>query len=419
MTTPRLHQAVVFAGGLGTRLRPLTDRLPKPMVPINGTPFLEYLIRQLASQGIEEVLLLLGYRADQIEAYFGDGHAFGVRIRYLVTPVEFETGLRLKQALPWLESRFLMLYCDNYWPLQLERLWQHYLNQGTRAQITVYRNAEGYTRSNLRIDERGRVAVYDKTRQAADLLGVDIGYAILPIEVVHSLSDENLSFEAQAYPPLAAAGELGAYVSDHRYYGIGSLERLDATAAFLQAKKVVFLDRDGVLNAKAPRWEYITKWEDFQWLPGAKEAIGLLKRNAYQIYVISNQAGIARGVVSQARVDQIHAKMQDELKREQACQLDGFYICPHGWDDGCGCRKPKAGMLYQAQREWAIQLTEAFVIGDSEVDLLAGEQAGCRCFLVDEKHSLLEIVKQHLLEEDTHEKRTDYGHHGLRRLTSG
>ncbi|HZD39283.1 MAG TPA: nucleotidyltransferase family protein, partial [Terriglobales bacterium] len=110
----RPRQAVILAGGRGTRLRPLTDTRPKPMVEICGKPFLEYQIEQLRQQGFERVLLLLGYLPEVVKDYFGNGHRWGVEIEYAVTAVDDETGKRVKLAEPLLDSCFLLLYCDNY-----------------------------------------------------------------------------------------------------------------------------------------------------------------------------------------------------------------------------------------------------------------------------------------------------------------
>ena len=108
-----IQQAVILAGGRGTRLRPFSDTAPKAMYPFEGKPFLEHLIEQIKSFGIRDILLLLGYLPEKIMDYFGDGSALGVHIQYQVTPVEWETGSRLKSARPLLKEHILLLYCDN------------------------------------------------------------------------------------------------------------------------------------------------------------------------------------------------------------------------------------------------------------------------------------------------------------------
>ena len=116
----RPRQAVILAGGLGTRLRPLTDTRPKPMIEVGGKPFLEHLIVLLRSQGFDRFLILLGYLPEVVQNYFGDGRRWGVTIKYSVTAVEDETGRRVKLAEQQIESCFLFMYSDNYWPMQMD-----------------------------------------------------------------------------------------------------------------------------------------------------------------------------------------------------------------------------------------------------------------------------------------------------------
>ncbi len=156
-------------------------------------------------------------------------------------------------------------------------------------------------------------------------------------------------------------------------------------------KKVIFLDRDGVINKKPKKADYVKKWQEFEFLPGAIEAIKLLNQNSYDIYVITNQPGISRGVMSKQDLDLIHQKMEQELEKEGA-KLQGIYCCTHGWDDGCECRKPKPGLLFQAARDHNLDLAEVVFIGDDERDLQAGEAAGCKTILLEPSKSLLKIV---------------------------
>src|SRR5439155_25163281 len=129
----------------------LTDSRPKPMVEIHGKPFVEYQIEQLREQGFEKVLLLLGYLPEVVQRHCGDGRRWGMRLEYSVSPVEDESGRRLKRAAPYLDSCFLLLYCDNYWPMHVEKMWQRFVRADVPAMITVYGNEDGYTRNTLRV----------------------------------------------------------------------------------------------------------------------------------------------------------------------------------------------------------------------------------------------------------------------------
>jgi len=389
------EQAVILAGGMGTRLRPLTNTRPKPMIEFNNKPFLQYLIELLREQGFARILLLLGYLPEVIIDYFEDGKAFGIDIDYSVTEVSNETGRRLKLASEKIDDYFFLMYCDNYWPMDFDRMWMHFVKQRVIAQTTVYRNSDNYTKSNVQFDN-SKVVCYDKSRRGVGLNGVDIGYCIFKKEVIDLIPDENINFEGAVYPLLTQRNQLAAYVTDHRYYSVGSHERLGITEAFLKDKKAIILDRDGVINRKPAKADYVKTWDEFEWLEGSREAIRLLKESGYQVIVITNQAGIARGIMSEDDLEDIHAKMNTDLLRYNA-QIDRFYYCPHGWDDGCDCRKPKPGMLYKAQQDYNLNLTKTVFIGDDYRDKEAGDAAGCRTILVSQGESLFETVKDLLI----------------------
>lgn len=390
------EQAVILAGGLGTRLRPITDTIPKPMISFHGKPFLEYILEMLVEQGFRKIVLLLGYIPEKVTEYFGNGEKWGVDIQYSITDVADDTGLRLQKAQHLLDPIFVLLYCDNYWPMPFEKMWERFTSAATDALVTIYMNRDGYTKSNIRIDEKGFIAVYDKTRQAENLQGVDIGFFILKKQVIGMIPEGNHNFEKTVLPQLIAQHKIITFPTEHRYYSVGSHERLVLTEQFLERKKTIILDRDGVINKKAAHADYVKNWNEWEWIPGSKEAICLLKKNGYQVIIVSNQAGIARGIMTSEDLEAIHLKMQEELK-ECGGGIDRIYYCPHGWDAGCECRKPKAGMLFQAQRDFHLDLSKLYFVGDDERDIMAGNAAGMKTFLVNDAHPLLEFVKEKLI----------------------
>jgi D-glycero-D-manno-heptose 1,7-bisphosphate phosphatase len=277
--------------------------------------------------------------------------------------------------------------------MQIDRMWPRFAGSGALAMITVYTNKDGYTRNSVRVGSDGYVEIYDKTCATPGLQGVEISYAIVDRSVVDMLPDANISVEEALYTPLARKKKLLAYVSDHRYYSVGALHRLPLTEAFFRRIPAVILDRDGVLNRKPPKADYVKDWAEFQWLPGAQEALRLFKEANYRVILASNQAGIARGALSEEKLSAIHEKM-----RAEAIQAGGdiqkIYYCPHGWDDNCECRKPRPGLLFQAQKELSLDLSRTPFIGDDERDAQAAEAAGCPSFLVSDNCSLLDVTKR-------------------------
>ena len=389
----RPNQAVILAGGRGTRLRPISDVRPKPMVEIHGKPFLEYMIEMLRDQGFERILLLLGYLPEVVQDYFRDGSRWGVKIEYSVTAFEDNTGRRVQLAAPYLDPCFLLLYCDNYWPMQIGRMWQRFTAANVPAMITVYSNKDGYTRSSVRVDQEGYVVTYDKTCAAPHLQGVEISYAIMKKSVLDLIPEGNVLLEEALYPRLAEQRQLLAYVTDHRYYSAGALHRLPITEAFFADRPAVLLDRDGVLNKKPPRAHYVRTWDEFEWLPGAKEALRLLKAANFRVIVVTNQAGIARGMMAEADLLEVHRRMVAEATSAGG-RLDAIYYCPHHWEDGCECRKPKPGMLFEAQHTFNLNLRRTPFIGDDETDARAAEEAGCPWIPVSAERPLLAAVRE-------------------------
>jgi D-glycero-D-manno-heptose 1,7-bisphosphate phosphatase len=203
------------------------------MIEIHGKPFLEYLIEMLRAQGFERILLLLGYLPEVVRNYFEDGSRWGVKIEYSVTAEENETGRRLKLAEQYLDPCFLLMYCDNYWPMQMDRMWRRFVEADVAAMVTVYSNKDAYTTNSVRVGQDGYVEIYDKSCSSPNLQGVEISYALMTKSVIELLPEDNVLFEVAVYPRLALQRQLVAYVTDHRYYSIGSLRRLPLTDAFL------------------------------------------------------------------------------------------------------------------------------------------------------------------------------------------
>jgi len=378
------------------RLRPLTLTLPKPMAPVNGRPFLEYQIELLRKNGIEDIVLLLGYLPEKIVEHFGDGKKFGVRIRHSITDVDDDTGTRLKKAEALLDDRFLLMYSDNYLPIELHKMVAFHDAKGTAGMVTVYNNRDGGgeygIKNNVKVEEGGSVSYYGPASDDLALANAtDVGFFIMPKMVVRMLPDENCSFQNTILPKLAREGQLVAYRTDHPYYPITSLAHLPVIEKFLEPKKVIFLDRDGVINKKAADDDYVKHWGEFEFVPGAVEAVKLLTDAGYQIYIISNQRGIARGLMTEEDLADIHRRMLDEFSRAGG-RIAGVYYCPHGKEVNCFCRKPRPGMFFQAAREHHIDLTKAVAIGDSASDQAAGEAAGCRTIIAKEG-DLLKVIQ--------------------------
>jgi D-glycero-D-manno-heptose 1,7-bisphosphate phosphatase len=375
-------------------MRPITDTIPKAMVPFHGKPFLGHVVDMLRDQGFERVLLLLGYLPEVIIDHFGDGSAYGVSVEYDVTDPDDLTAHRVAHARASLDETFLLLYCDNYWPMRFDDMWARYLESGAPAQITVYANHDGYSRSSVIVGDDGFVEVFDRGRTTPGLQGVEISYALLDRDTVLPLLPAHQElFEQAVYPPLAERHQLSAYWSEHRYYSVGGHARLPLTEAFLARTPTVILDRDGVLNERPPRAEYVRRPEDVRWLPGSLEALRLFREAGWRVLVVSNQAGVGRGVMTDEDVRAVNDRLRADAEAAGG-RIDAFYYCPHDWDDGCACRKPAPGMLFAAQRDHHLDLTRTPFLGDDERDAQAADAAGAPSALVGDGTSLLDLTRR-------------------------
>ena len=233
----QINQAVILAGGRGERLRPLTDTLPKPMIPVNGRPFLEYLVELLKKNGISEIVLLVGYLSDVIIDHFGDGSQFGVTIRYSVGTVEDETGTRVRNARDMLDDKFLLMYCDNYWPIDLADMNAQFEKANANGMMTVYNNTDGKGeygfRNNVEFDDSNLVLHYGQLDEVKPNQAIDIGFFIFNKAVISRLPESNCMIQTALLPQLIADKELIVYRSDDHYHTITTPDLADKIAPIL------------------------------------------------------------------------------------------------------------------------------------------------------------------------------------------
>ncbi len=155
--------------------------------------------------------------------------------------------------------------------------------------------------------------------------------------------------------------------------------------------KAVFLDRDGVINKRPREGDYVKSWNEFAFLPDVDEAIKLINKNNCLAIIITNQAGIGKGLFKEKELKEIHLKMQKELEKKRA-RIDAIYFCPHRPDENCSCRKPKTGMLNKAKSDFRLDLKDCYIIGDNPSDMETGKKVGCKTiFISREKENLPKV----------------------------
>jgi len=365
-------QAVILCGGLGTRLRPFTNSLPKPMILCNGKPFLEYLLEQLAEQGIKRFCLLTGYLGEQIKDFFGNGSNWGWKINYSQGPVEWDTGRRIWQAKSELDQQFLLLYSDNFVPFSLKKL----LSQHKRLKNPITLIASPKIPGNISLNEDGLVLSYH-TKRKEDLPYVEIGYMVVERDqVLQKFPRPDCSF-SEVLQIMSRQKQVGAWIQKDAYHSISDPNRWKKAEFYLEPKKIILIDRDGVINEKAAKGKYVNCWSEFYWIEQTRQKMQKLAQLGFRFIVITNQAGIGRGVTSSNEVEIIHQKMTQSFA-EEGVEILQVYVCPHHWEVNCECRKPKPGMLLKASKDHLFRLDKSFFIGDDPRDMQAAESAGCK-----------------------------------------
>ena len=401
-----------MAGGRGTRIAELFPDIPKPMIPVDGLPILEREIRSLASQGFKDLILTVGYLADKIISYFGDGSQLGVKIDYFVE----ETPLGNAGALFQLREKigdepFFLLNADAAFDVDFNRMLDFHKKHGGLVTLFTHPNSHPYDSGLIIADQDGHVEKWlskEDERPQWYNNRVNAGLHIIDPEVLE-LSLKHLEIDSMtAFPkgkvdldrqilkPLCGTGKMFCYDSPEYVKDMGTPERFHQVEAdykngVVQAKnlhnkqKAIFLDRDGVINKHIGFLRHI---DDFELIEGVSDAIKYINQSGYLAIVVTNQPVIARGEVTWDELHEIHRKMETLLGKDGA-YIDGLYICPHHPDKGfegerpeykfdCDCRKPKPGLLLQAAQDFNIDLSQSYMIGDSERDVEAGRNAGCK-----------------------------------------
>ena len=422
-----------MAGGRGTRIAELFPNIPKPLIPVAGMPILEREIRTLCAQGFKDIILTVGYLADKIIAYFGDGSRLGAKIDYFVeeSPLGNAGALfRLREKIG--DEPFLLLNADAAFDVDFNRMVAFHKNHGGLVTLFTHPNSHPYDSGLIIADKNGHVEKwlakederplwYDNRVNAGlhviDPKVLDISLKSLEINKETGYPQGKVDMDRQILKPLCGSNMMFCYDSPEYVKDMGTPERFHQVEAdykngVVQAKnltnkqKAIFLDRDGTIDKYVG---FLRNIDDFELIEGVAEAIKLINQSGYLAIVVTNQPVIARGEVTWEELNEIHKKMATLLGKEGA-YVDGIYICPHHPDKGfegerpeykidCDCRKPKPGLLLQAAKDFNIDLSESYMIGDSLRDVKAGENAGIKKSIKveeNETNGLLNVLN-HLL----------------------
>ena len=387
-----IRQGVILVGGRGTRLGALTRATPKPMLEVAGRPFVEHVIGQLTRFGLTDILLLAGFHGEAVRDAYHGREMFGAAVSVVVEPDVLGTAGGLKHFASHLQPVFVMTNGDTLFDADLVPLLQLATRPDRTATLLVRAvdDARRFGRIDLLADGRVAGFVEKSAIQSEGRAVINAGTYLLRRDAVLAAIDRQpCSFETDVLPRLVAARTLSAIEASGYFVDIGIPDSLDGARRELhraRTRPAAFLDRDGVINHDRG---YTHRTEDLSFVDGAAAAVRTLNRAGYYVFVITNQAGVARGFYDEATVRRFHAHMQHLLIADGA-HVDAFYYCPHhpagavaAYARACDCRKPAAGMLARAAQDWPIDRARSFVIGDQPHDLDAGRAFGIRGYRFD------------------------------------
>ena len=368
-----LSQTVIYCGGYGTRLIPLTKKIPKPMVLVNQKPFLYHLIIQSKKNGIKNFLILCGYKHEIIEKYFGDGSKFGVKIKYHYNDPKIETFKRLLDARHLLKKYFLLLYGDNYSSLNLHDLVnQKYVKKNSLLITVCKKNKKG----NIKLNKKSKLIkkYFFKRKSYSDY--VEIGYMVLAKNILPKTKRIiNISFN-QFIHQCVKKKKAFFYINDTGYLSISDIDRLKITRKFFK-ENITLLDRDGVINYKNKKHYYVRTLDElkinFKFLENYYQYLKNKK-----LICISNQAGISTGDITKKNLHLICKKIVSEYKKKKLKIVD-FFISKHHFLSNNIDRKPGHGLFLKASKKYKFVLDRTCYIGDDVRDIEASYRAKVKC----------------------------------------
>ena len=400
--------AVIMAGGKGSRLLSITnDEIPKPMVPVDGKPLLEYQVEKLKAYGIKKIVMIVGHLGEKIVDHFKDGKDFGVEIDYIFEKEPLGTAGAFYYLKDKIDAKdFMLVFGDIFFDMDFDRMEDFHFKNSALTTLLAHPNGHPYDSDLIQTDDTGRVIGFDSKHNVRDYWYdnmVNAGMYIINKRLLDLAKEPvKTDFEKDILANQVKLGaNIYAYHTPEYVKDVGTVDRINATveelkSGLIQSKnlknkqRAIFLDRDGTMNVSKG---FISKADDLELIPGTIDAIKAINKSGALAIVITNQPVIARGECSFEELHNIHNKLKT-LLGEKGAFVDDIFYCPHHPDKGfegevpelkfdCECRKPKTGMIEEAVKKYNIDLSKSYMVGDSTMDLETARNAGIKSVLVD------------------------------------
>lgn len=409
-----MKQAVILAGGKGTRLSSRLNGLPKPMIDLCGIPLIERQILLLKRYNFTDVIILVNYASDKIIEFCEENNNWGLNVTCIDDGEPKGTAGAILNIFEFLNDYFLVIYGDTMLEVDLDNFLDFHLHGDIpSATIFLHPNDHPFDSDLVEVDLNNKVLAFNPYPHGNDYHSNLVNAALYWVNK-ESLKfwigiDRVFDFGKDLFPTMLSNGHLiKGYNSFEYVKDCGTPERIDKVvndfksgkiqrAQLSHKQKAIFLDRDGTLNKEV---NHLVNIEDFDLLPNVPEAIKIFNKNEFRVCVITNQPVIARGELDINGLIQIHKKFETEIGKAGAF-IDKIYFCPHHPDTGfknevkelkieCNCRKPNIGMIETGISDLNIDLNYSWLIGDTTTDIQTAKNAGVKSILVKTGYSGLD-----------------------------
>ena len=381
-----IKTCVIFCGGYGSRLGTITKRKPKPMVMVNKKPFLEHLLIQVKNLGIKKVYLLVGYKKEKIIDYFKSGKELGLKIHYSYSSPDTKTGLRLNLIKDEIKEEFLLMYCDNYCPINLRKNFSIFKKKKSLITLSICKKKNG----NITISSDHKVKYYLSRGKKSNY--VEIGYMLFSPKIFKFINKNDVSLNTY-FNDKRISKKISAAKINNKYLSISDKVRLAETRKFFKKKNIILIDRDGVLNLKNKNSRYIRNVNELRM---NKKLISILKKYPEMKYIcITNQAGIATKDIKNVDLKKININIKNYLRVNKINVIDFFISIDH-FNSKSFLRKPNPGLFFKAAEKYKLLLDKTFYIGDDPRDIIASYNANTKCLYVGKKKVLNSRIKSYM-----------------------
>ena len=374
----RYGEAIILAGGFGTRLSHVVADVPKPMAPVVNRPFLSFLLDQLSDANFDHIVIADGYKREVIEDYFGDSYR-GLRIEYSSEAEPLLTGGAVKQALSLCQDEWvLVINGDSFFDIDLSKvLDQRTTSPDDALALIAVKQLTNFDRYGaVEIAKDSRIARFKEKNTCSEGC-INAGVYLVRRSALNAMP-RVFSLEQDWFPAVAKKGELVALVLNGDFIDIGIPSDYEKAQCFFaeraQENNLALFDRDGTINVEIG---YLHEPEKVILIESTVNKIRAFNELGWKVVAVSNQAGIARGIYSENDMRKTNLRI-DALLEERGAHVDAWYYCPHHPDytGVCDCRKPAAGMIVRTMKEWGANPENCIMYGDSPCDELAAKNAG-------------------------------------------